>query len=159
MVIFEKITRALIHSSPFQSIGFAQQISKSNLAYANEKRNWQIFADFASLLITKWRNCIVPDEDLGFGSHEIYAIDTTTIELCLDVFWRAKFRKHKAAVRLGSAIHELNVLDIIDFEPVGIYAMDDARLRKNEHSIALKIIFISFNYEFFRTKKGKFVCK
>lgn len=125
-------------------LGLGNSISKSNLAYANEKRSWQIFADFAYRLIAEARNCIMPNEDLSaFGSHEIYAIDTTTIDLCLEVFWWAKFRKHKAAVRLHTmldikyeipcyvhitdgTIHELNVLDIVDFEPMGIYVMDRA---------------------------------
>jgi Domain of unknown function (DUF4372)/Transposase DDE domain len=123
-------------------LGIGNSISKSNLAYANEKRNWQIFADFAYLLIAEARSCIAPNPELQeFDGYGIYAIDTTTIDLCLEVFWWAKFRKHKAAVRLHTLLdvkseipcyinitdgktHEVNVLDLIEFEPLGIYVMD-----------------------------------
>lgn len=125
-------------------LGIGSSISKSNLAYANEKRNWQIFADFAYLLIAEARACIAPNSDLQeFEGYGVYAIDTTTIDLCLEVFWWAKFRKHKAAVRLHTLLdvkseipcyinitdgktHEVNVLDLIEFEPLGIYIMDRA---------------------------------
>lgn len=119
-------------------LGIGTSISKSNLAYANEKRSWQIFADFAYLLIAEARSCIVPNPALQeFDGYGIYAIDTTTIDLCLEVFWWAKFRKHKAAVRLHTLLdvkseipcyinvtdgktHELNFLDLVKFEPLGI---------------------------------------
>lgn len=125
-------------------LGIGSSISKSNFAYANEKRSWQIFADFAYMLIAEARNYIVPNPDLKeFEAYGIYAIDTTTIDLCLEVFWWAKFRKHKAAIRLHTLLdikseipcyvnitdgktHELNVLDLIEFEPFGIYVMDRA---------------------------------
>jgi hypothetical protein len=125
-------------------LGIGTNISKSNLAHANEKRNWQIFADFAYLLIAEARNSIAPNPELEqFDGYGIYAIDTTTIDLCLEVFWWAKFRKHKAAVKLHTLLdikseipcyinitdgktHEVNVLDLIEFEPLGIYVMDRA---------------------------------
>lgn len=123
-------------------LGVGTSISKSNLAHANEKRSWQIFADFAYLLIGKARSCNLANEDLKeFEHYEIYAIDTTTIDLCLDVFWWAKFRKHKAAIKLHTLLdikceipcyinitdgktHEVNFLDLVEFEPFGIYIMD-----------------------------------
>jgi hypothetical protein len=125
-------------------LGIGTSISKSNLAYANENRSWKIFADFAYTLIAEARNCIAPNADLKeFEDYGVYAIDTTTIDLCLEVFWWAKFRKHKAAIRLHTLLdikseipcyvnitdgktHELNVLDLIEFEPLGIYIMDRA---------------------------------
>jgi hypothetical protein len=125
-------------------LGIGTSISKSNLAYANENRSWKIFADFAYMLIAEARNCIVANTDLKeFEDYGVYAIDTTTIDLCLEVFWWAKFRKHKAAIRLHTLLdikseipcyvnitdgktHELNVLDLIEFEPLGIYIMDRA---------------------------------
>ncbi|MDQ2720979.1 MAG: IS4 family transposase [Bacteroidota bacterium] len=112
------------------------------MAYANEKRDWQIFADFAYMLIAEARKNIMPNEALSdFENNAIYAIDTTTIDLCLEVFWWAKFRKHKAAIKLHTMldikteipcyihitdgkIHEVNVLDAIEFEPNGFYVMD-----------------------------------
>lgn len=128
--------------SKWYHLGIGTNISKSNLAYANEHRNWQIFSDYAYKLIAEARQNIVPNEALAsFEEHSIYAIDTTTIDLCLNVFWWAKFRKHKAAIRLHTVldiktdipcyihitdgkIHEVNVLDILEFEPNGFYVMD-----------------------------------
>ncbi len=123
-------------------LGIGFKISKSNLAYANEHRNWQIFADFAYLLIAEARQSILPNKALSaFENNAIYAIDTTTIDLCLEVFWWAKFRKYKAAIKLHTMldikteipcfvhitdgkVHEVNVLDSIEFEPNGFYIMD-----------------------------------
>ena len=128
--------------SKWYHLGFGNSISKSNLAYANENRNWQIFADYAYILIAEAREIISPNEALdSFGDRSIYAIDTTTIDLCLNVFWWAKFRKQKAAIKLHTMLdikteipcfihitdgksHEVNVLDVITFEPNGIYVMD-----------------------------------
>jgi hypothetical protein len=123
-------------------LGIGTSISRSNLAYANEKRDWHIFADFAYLLIAEARKCIQPNTALAdFEGSAIYAIDTTTVDLCLEVFWWAKFRKHKAAIKLHTVldikteipcyvhvtdgtVHEINMLDTIDFEPNGFYIMD-----------------------------------
>jgi hypothetical protein len=128
--------------SKWYYLGIGTSISKSNLAHANEKRDWQIFADFAYLLIAEARKIISPNVDLcDFEDNNIFAVDTTTIDLCLEVFWWAKFRKHKAAIKLHTMldikteipcyinitdgkIHEVNVLDIIEFEPEGFYVMD-----------------------------------
>lgn len=123
-------------------LGIGNSISKSNLAYTNEHRDWRIFADFASLLIAKSRQSITANEALDlFENHSIYAIDTTTIDLCLNVFWWAKFRKNKGAIKLHTVLdikteipcfihitdgntHEVNVLDAIEFEVNGFYIMD-----------------------------------
>ena len=132
----------LTQKSKWYHLGIGFKISKSNLAYANEHRNWQIFADFAYLLIAEARQSIIPNEALSaFENNAIYAIDTTTIDLCLEVFWWAKFRKHKAAIKLHTMldikteipcfvhitdgkVHEVNVLDFIEFESNGFYIMD-----------------------------------
>lgn len=128
--------------SKWYHLGLGNSISKSNLAYANENRNWKIFADYAYILIAEARESITSNEALAsFGDQSIYAIDTTTIDLCLNVFWWAKFRKQKAAIKLHTMLdikteipcfihitdgksHEVNVLDVITFEPNGIYVMD-----------------------------------
>lgn len=130
--------------SKWYHLGLGNSISKSNLAYANEKRPWQIFSDFASLLIAEARKFSLPNIALEeFAEYSIYAIDTTTIDLCLQLFSWAKFRKHKAAVRLHTVLdvkaeipcyvylsdgktHELNMLDRIEFEESAIYVMDRA---------------------------------
>lgn len=123
-------------------LGIGSSISKSNMAYANEHRNWQIFSDFAYMLIAEARQCILPNEALSdFEENAVYAIDTTTIDLCLEVFWWAKFRRHKAAIKLHTVldikteipcyvhitdgkVHEVNIFDKIEFEPCGFYVMD-----------------------------------
>jgi hypothetical protein len=117
-------------------------ISKSNLAYANENRNWQIFADFAYLLIEYARKICVGTRDFDLDIEgNVYAIDSTTIDLCLSVFWWAPFRKTKAAIKLHTQydikteiptfvhlsdglLHDVNILDSIDFEPGAFYIMD-----------------------------------
>lgn len=123
-------------------LGIGSSISKSNLAHANEKRDWRIFADFAYFLIAEARQNILPNEVFAdFEFNAIYGVDTTTIDLCLEIFWWAKFRKHKGAIKLHTVldlkteipcyvnitdgkVHEVNVLDIITFEPNGFYIMD-----------------------------------
>lgn len=159
-------------------LGIGTSISKSNLAHANEKRSWKIFADFAYLLIAEARNCILPNPDLKeFENYGLYAIDTTTIDLCLDVFWWAKFRKHKAAIRLHTLLdiksenpcyvnitdgktHEMNVLDLIEFEPLGIYIMDRAfidfsRLYSIDQQLAFFITRAKTNMKFKRVYSAK----
>ena len=125
-------------------LGIGNSISKSNLAYANEHRDWRIFADFAALLIVQSRNDASDNTKLDYVSDSsVFAIDTTTIDLCLSVFWWAKFRKHKGAIRLHTMldvkteipcymhitdgkVHEVNILDRIIYEPGGFYIMDRA---------------------------------
>lgn len=123
-------------------LGIGNSISKSNLAYANENRSWHIFSDYANLLIMQARELAVENSDLDYtlGS-PVYAIDTTTIDLCLNIFWWAKFRKCKGAVKLHTVldikteipcfmhitdgkIHEVNILDKINYETGGFYIMD-----------------------------------
>lgn len=123
-------------------LGFGSSISKSNLAYANEHRDWRIFADFATILIAEARSGGTNNEDLKYiGNNSVYAIDTTTIDLCLSVFWWAKFRQQKGAIRLHTMldvkteipcymyitdgkVHEVNVLDRITYEAGGFYILD-----------------------------------
>ena len=94
-----------ITKTKWYHLGIGTSISKSNLAYANEKRDWHIFADFAYLLIAEARKCIQPNISLAdFEDSAIYAVDTTTVDLCLEVFWWAKFRKHKAAIKLHTIL-------------------------------------------------------
>jgi hypothetical protein len=125
-------------------LGIGNSISKSNLAYANEHRDWRIFADFAALLIVQARNDASDNTKLDYVSDSsVFAIDTTTIDLCLSIFWWAKFRKYKGAIRLHTMldvkteipcymhitdgkVHEVNILDRIIYEPGGFYIMDRA---------------------------------
>jgi transposase len=123
-------------------LGFSQGINRTTLADANEKRDWRIYADFAQVLIAQARttNPALSLEGLSFDN-QIYALDSSTIDLCLEVFWWAKFRKHKAAIKLHTLLdircqipcfvhitdglsHDVNVLDILDFEADAFYVMD-----------------------------------
>ncbi|MEW5891506.1 MAG: IS4 family transposase, partial [Pseudomonadota bacterium] len=122
-------------------MGFRQPISRSTLADANEARDWRIYADFAQVLITQARKLYATE---GFGvelSNTVYALDATTIDLCLSVFPWAPFRSTKAAVKLHTLLdlrgaiptfihisdgklHDVNVLDLLIPEPGAFYVMD-----------------------------------
>jgi len=129
-------------------------ISKSNLAYANEHRNWRIFAEFAYIIIDHARKiCVSSNEfDLDIDGN-IYAIDSTTIDLCLSVFWWAPFRKNKGAVKLHTQydikteiptfihlsdglMHDSRFLSQLVFERKAFYILDRAYIDfKSLHSI------------------------
>lgn len=129
--------------SKWYHLGLGTGLSKSNLAYSNENRNWQIFADFAYILIDQARKtCSKDDFDVDLAGN-VYAIDSTTIDLCLSVFWWAPFRKTKAAVKVHTQfdiktqvptfvlisdglLHDVNMLDHIELEPGAFYIMDKA---------------------------------
>lgn len=116
-------------------------VARSTLANANEKRDWRIFADFAQSLIQVARP-LYADEDLGLQlDSTVYALDSTTIDLCLSVFPWARFRQTKAAVKLHTLLdlrgniptfihisdgklHDVNVLDLLLPEPGAFYVMD-----------------------------------
>jgi hypothetical protein len=128
--------------SKWYHLGMGSGISKSNLAYANEHRDWRIFADYAYMLIAKARMlCKASNELEVYTPGNVYAIDSTTIDLCLSVFWWAKFRKTKAAVRIHTQfdiqtnlptfihltdgrVHDVNFLDQIAYEQEGFYVLD-----------------------------------
>jgi len=122
-------------------MGIRSRISRSTLADANEVRDWHIYADFAQRLIVMARKLYI-DEPFGVDLKEtVYALDTTTIDLCLSVFPWAPFRRAKAAVKLHTLLdlrgniptfihisdgklHEVNVLDQLLPEPGAFYVMD-----------------------------------
>ena len=123
-------------------LGMGNGISKSNFAYANEHRDWRIFADYATILIHKVRAITTAHEHFTLDiKGEVYVIDATTIDLCLNVFWWAKFRKNKGAIKLhtqfdvktnipsfihitNGSVHEVNYLDIAEFEVAAFYILD-----------------------------------
>lgn len=122
-------------------MGFRSSPSRSTLADANEKRDWRIYADFAQVLIHEARR-LYADESFGIELNEtVYALDSTTIDLCLSLFPWAPFRRTKAAIKLhtlldlkGSipafvritdgTVHDVNLLDQLLPEPGSIYVMD-----------------------------------
>src|SRR3974390_767085 len=81
-------------------MGFRGRVSRNTLAHANEHRNWRIYADFAQILIAIARD-LYRDEPFGVElSETVYALDSTTIDLCLSLFPWGKFRRRKSAVKL-----------------------------------------------------------
>lgn len=128
-------------SSKLYHMGIRSAVARSTLAEANEKRDWRIYADFAQSLIQTARR-LYADEDLGLDlNNTVYALDATTIDLCLSVFPWAQFRTTKAAVKLHTLLdlrgnipsfihisdgrlHDVNVLDLLLPEPGAFYVMD-----------------------------------
>lgn len=121
--------------------GIRRPVPRSTLAEANEKRDWRIFADFAQVLIAQATR-LYSGEPFGADLQGIaYALDSTTIDLCLALFPWAKFRKTKGAVKMHTLldlrgnfpalviitpgkIHDVNILDYLVFEAGAFYAMD-----------------------------------
>jgi hypothetical protein len=128
-------------SNKLYHMGIPSGISKSTLSDANELRNWRIYADFARILICEARR-LYADEELAVDLDEtVYALESTTIDLCLSVFPWAHFRTTKGAVKMHTlldirgpipsfiritdgSIHDVNILDGIIPEPGSFYVMD-----------------------------------
>ena len=122
-------------------MGFRNPVRRSTLADANETRDWRIYAEFAQKLIAQARRLYAGDS-LGVDlDNTVYALDSTTIDLCLSVFPWARFRSTKAAVKMHTLLdlrgsipsfihisegklHDVNVLDLLLPEPGAIYVMD-----------------------------------
>jgi transposase len=122
-------------------LGFRGKVARSTLADANESRDWRIFADFAQRLITTARRLYASDPMGVDLDQSLYALDSTTIDLCLSLFPWAKFRTHKAAVKMHTLldlrgniptfiritdgkVHDVNILDEIMPEAGAFYVMD-----------------------------------
>jgi len=123
-------------------LGFRSQISRPTLARMNEKRDWRIYRDFAQILIQKARGLYCGDKEFNLNlDGACYVIDSSTIELCLNVFKWAKLIKARAAVRLhlmldlngnipaffhitSGKVHDINFLDMIELETGAYYIMD-----------------------------------
>jgi len=126
-------------------MGIRGKVARNTLAKANETRDWRIYSDFAQILIHEARRLYV-DDDFGLELDEtVYALDSSTIDLCLSVFPWARFRKAKGAIKLHTLldlrgdipsfiwitdgkVHDVNVLDHLIPEPGSIYIMDRAYL-------------------------------
>lgn len=123
--------------------GIRSRVARSTLADANENRDWRIYADFAQVLIGIARP-LYADEDLGLElDNTVYALDATTIDLCLSLFPWARFRKQKGAIKMHTLldlrgnipafieitdgkVHDVNILDLIVPEAGAFYVMDRA---------------------------------
>jgi hypothetical protein len=130
-------------SGKLYHVGFRGQVSRSTLADANETHDWRIYADFAQVLIGIARPLYAQDPIGVDLDQSLYALDSTTIDLCLSLFPWAKFRKHKGAVKMHTLldlhgniptfigitdgkVHDVNILDEIFPEAGAFYVMDRA---------------------------------
>ncbi len=135
----ETCLRAL--GSKLYHAGFRGRVSRSTLADANRVHDWRIFAEFAQVLIRQARDLYAHDPFGVTLSETVYALDSTTIDLCLSVFPWAQFRRRKAAVKLHTLldlrgnipcfihvsqgkVHDVNILDTLPLEPGAYYVID-----------------------------------
>ncbi len=131
------------NATKLYGMGLGQAVRRSTLADANDRRDWHIWCDLATLLIRRARK-LYAQEDLGLDVNiagNVYALDSSTIDLCLSLFGWAPFRTTKAAIKLHTLLdlrgaipsfihisdgklHDVNVLDILPIEPGAFYVMD-----------------------------------
>ena len=127
------------HEGKSYHLGFGKSVTRSKLAKANENRDYRIFEEFAYHLIAIARK---QRENYDFKiKGKVYAFDSTTIDLCLSVFWWAKFRKRKGGIKLNTlfdvttqipafvhvtpaAVHDVNAMDLLFYEPESYYIFD-----------------------------------
>ncbi len=130
------------NAAKLYAMGFRSQVKRSTLADANESRHWRIWSDLAALLIRRARKLYSSESALGVDlGNTVYALDSSTIDLCLSLFAWAPFRSTKAAIKLHTLLdlrgaipafihisdgklHDVNVLDLLSFEAGAFYVMD-----------------------------------
>jgi hypothetical protein len=132
-------------SAKLYHMGFREPVRRSTLADANETRDWRIYAEFGQRLIAQARRLYADDDHNIDLPSTVYALDSTTIDLCLSVFPWANFRSAKAAVKMHTLLdlrgnipsfihisdgkmHDVHALDMLLPEPGAIYVMDRAYL-------------------------------
>jgi len=131
------------HHTKYYHLGFGTTVTRRNLGKANEKRNCKIFEEFAYVLIEQARkSCYKTDFEIDVDGN-VFALDSTTIDLCLSIFWWAEFRKHKGGIKLhtlydvktsiptflyisNAKVHDVNVLDVMPYESGSYYIVDKA---------------------------------
>jgi Domain of unknown function (DUF4372)/Transposase DDE domain len=130
------------NASKLYAMGFRSAVKRSTLADANESRDWRIWSDLAAVLIRRARKLYASESALGVElDNTVYALDSSTIDLCLSLFDWAPFRSTKAAIKLHTLLdlrgaipafihisdgklHDVNVLDLLAFEAGAFYVMD-----------------------------------
>ena len=160
------------HKSKLFNLGFRGNITRSTLSYANNTRDWHIYADFAAVLIGIAKELYRGEQFSVDVSETVYALDSTTIDLCLSMFPWAAFRKKKGAIKLHTLLdlrgnipsilgisngkmHDVNILDILIAEPGALYLIDRgyidfARLHDLTESCAYFITRSKSNMQFNR---------
>lgn len=133
------INAVTAHQKKCYHLGFGKHVSKTNLAYANSNRDYRIFEEYAYYLIAEARKKRATDIFQLGGN--VYAFDSTTIDLCLSVFWWAKFRKHKGGIKVHTlydvetqvpaffhiteaAVHDSKAMSVIPYEIGSYYVFD-----------------------------------
>lgn len=162
-----------LNADKLYHLGIGTAVNKSTLSRANEKRGWRIFQDFGLKLIDQARALYAGDNQLEVRlKGNVFSLDSTTVDLCLNVFWWANFRKAKGAVKLhtlldlktsipqfihisNGSVHDVNILDIIPIEKGGYYVLDKGyidfeRLFKIKEEKAYFIIRAKENLQFIR---------
>jgi len=163
------------HGRKSYHLGFGKSVTRSNLSKANERRNYKIFEEYAYLLIGIARKKRA-NEDFEIRG-KIYAFDSTTIDLCLSVFWWATFRKQKAGIKLHTlydittqipafihiteaTVNDVNAMDVIPYEADAYYVFDRGyvdftRLYRITLHQAYFVVRAKSNLKFNRMYSGK----
>lgn len=166
------------HKPKYYHLGFGKGTSRSNFANANEKRDCRIFEEYAFYLIDQARKSSIVDPDFLLNiDGNIYAFDSTTIDLCLSVFWWAKFRSTKGGIKLHTlydvktsipsfihvstaSVNDMNALDVLYYEPGSYYILDRGyvdyeRLFRIHQSSAFFVVRAKDNLKFRRMYSNK----
>jgi len=131
------------HQAKYYHLGFWSTVTRRNLGRANERRNYKIIEEFAYIVIEEARKSRYKHEFEVEVDGNVYALDSTKIDLCLSSFWWAEFRKHKGGIKLhtlydvktsipsflyitNAKVHDVNILDIIPYETGSFYIVDKA---------------------------------
>jgi hypothetical protein len=161
------------HNPKYYHLGFGKGTSRSNFANANEKRDCRIFEDYAFHMIDLARKACIVDQDFQLNiDGNIYGFDSTTIDLCLNVFWWATFRRAKGGIKLHTlydvknsipcfihvspaSVNDVNALDLLYYEPGGYYVLDRGyidytRLFRIHQSSAYFVVRAKNNLQFKR---------
>ena len=165
------------HKSKYYHLGFGRGSSRSNFANANEKRDCKIFEEYAFYLIDQARKSSIEEGFQLIIEGNVYAFDSTTVDLCLNIFWWAEFRKTKGGIKIhtlydiktsipcfihisSASMHDVNALDLLYYETGGYYILDRGyidykRLFRIHQSNAYFVIRAKDNLQFRRIYSNK----
>ncbi len=166
------------HKNKVYHLGITNLVAVSSLTRANESRDWKIYQDFAHYLIKIVRPLYVDDNEFTLElDNTVYALDSSTINLCLTTFYWAKFRKNKGAVKMHTLLdlrgnipvfieitdgktHDVNILDKIVFETGAFYVMDKAyidfeKLFEIKEALAFFVVRAKSNFAYKRLYSNK----
>ncbi len=149
-----------LNSSKLFHLGIGKVFNKSTVSRANENRDWRIIQDFGIKLIEQAEELYKDSNELDFDlKGDVFALDSTTVDLCLDVFWWATFRSIKAAIKIHTLldcktsipefifisegdVHDVNILDVLPIVKGSYYVMDKAYIDfERLYSLHLKKAF------------------